>query len=332
MGIGTPVSLLIGMILILGSVGLFFLDKIKPAYARDSDKVYAVLILLSGLLSLTHWDMGPGLSFQQLLMAGMLTTLLVENVRKRVPTINSVPPQGRPSGPRYEERPPSRRVYRAELDDRFDDRRGAPPGGRGFLGEDRGRPPRMAPPQEPRMMPGGGYRAYRPGERPEAYGEWGADWNRPRQPYEEYRGPVGRLQPSEERPRSEQRGENGRYGARPPAPPEPRPLYPDDKRPDGENGDFRAGQAPSNRPGAGSSGELERPPFSPELGAESGAQPEDFGRRERPLNIRPYNEAARSESRREGPDDGGEFGGYRPDRPEARPDYRPDNRPEGAPS
>ncbi|MEO0351241.1 MAG: Ycf66 family protein, partial [Cyanobacteria bacterium P01_A01_bin.15] len=39
MNFGTPVPLLVGLILILGAVGLFFLDKIKPGYERSSDKV-----------------------------------------------------------------------------------------------------------------------------------------------------------------------------------------------------------------------------------------------------------------------------------------------------
>ena len=217
--LGTPVSLLIGLILILGSVGLFFLDKIKPTYARDSDKVYAVFILIAGILALTHWEINIGESFQMLLMAGMLTTLMIENIRTREPKLQAPtqPFDNRPPRPRYNEAPPVRRGYRAELDNRIDpnriDPRTAPPG---FRGE---------PTRAPRMAPA----------RAESWGD------APRAPYEEYRGPAGRLQPSPngmpnasmpngrasidhpvDRPMNvddRYADGNGRYGERPPAQP-----------------------------------------------------------------------------------------------------------------
>lgn len=208
---GTPVSLLVGLILILGSVGLFFTDRIKPSYARDIDKVYAVFILVAGIMATTFQDIGIGESFHILLMAGMLTTLMIENIRTREPKLPSQTPfDNRPPRPRYNEAPPVRRGYRAELDKQIDNR---PPAG--FRG-DPARAPRMAPAQ--------------------------ADYwsNAPRQPYEEYRGPAGRLQPSPEArgpiagpiagpietPFDDRYAEgSGRYGERPPArPPIGRPT------------------------------------------------------------------------------------------------------------
>ncbi len=180
MNFGTPVPLLIGIILILGALALFFLEKVRPGYERDSDKVYAVLLLISGLFLLAHLDMELLASFQQLLMAGMLTTLLIESIRSRLPKSDPLRPPSepmvdrRPPGPRYDDRPPVRRGYRAELDDRpaFRDR-----------------PPADLPP----------VRASAPRMNPAQAAYWQDDYpssRAPRQPYEEYRGPAGRLQPS----------------------------------------------------------------------------------------------------------------------------------------
>lgn len=85
MNFGTPVPLIIGVVLIVGAISLFFLDKIKPGYQRDSDIIYAFLCLLSGVMLLTDLTMGFALSLQQLMVVGMLVTLLFENVRSRVP-------------------------------------------------------------------------------------------------------------------------------------------------------------------------------------------------------------------------------------------------------
>lgn len=116
MNFGTPVPLLVGLILILGAVGLFFLDKLKPGYERSSDKVYSILLLLSGIFLLAHLNMELLASFQQVMLVGMLTTLIITDISKResnrkLPVEREVPPPRR-----YDERPP-RRVYRAELDE-----------------------------------------------------------------------------------------------------------------------------------------------------------------------------------------------------------------------
>ncbi len=302
MNFGTPVPLLIGIILILGALALFFLEKFRPGYERDSDKVYAVLLLISGLFLLAHLDMELLASFQQLLMAGMLTTLLIESIRNRLPRTEPVsPPLGNrpPPRPRYDERPPARRVYRAELDDR-----GVPvPAGSAFS-DNRPRQPRMAPAPDPRMAP--------------AQNEYWRDeysdrQNAPRQPYEEYRGPAGRLQPS---PQSDRYADNnGRYGERPPArspanspatrPPEGRPEQrppqnfqprPDDRRPD----ERRPEGPPANRPGNEAAqfsdwaqegrrpANGDRPSNGNGGNGNSGDRP---SKADRSLNVRPYSEA-----------------------------------------
>ncbi|NJN20778.1 MAG: hypothetical protein HC812_05770 [Leptolyngbya sp. RL_3_1] len=117
MNFGTPVPLLIGLVLIMSAVALFFLDKIKPGYERDSDKVYAGLLLLSGIFLLGHLTMDLIPAFQQMLMSGMLIALMLENIRNRTALREGGRPDDVSRPPRGDTRPPSRRVYRAELDD-----------------------------------------------------------------------------------------------------------------------------------------------------------------------------------------------------------------------
>ena len=287
MNFGTPVPLLIGIILIIGALALFFLDKIRPGYARDSDKVYAVLLMISGVFLLGHLNMELLASFQQLIMAGMLTTLIIESIRSRVPSTEPLRPVDNrpPRAPRYDDRPPSRRVYRAELDDR------------GVPLRERPRAPRMAPAREE---------------------YWRNDYadgrDRPRQPYEEYRGPAGRLQPSESRMNESRMQDgryadgNGRYGERPPRPAAGRPPQEDMRSGDGRRDSQRMPERgpdsfqqrpPERRPerseGAyngrpaerSAEGPSERPANRP------AARPaaEQPGNGNRALNVRPYSEA-----------------------------------------
>lgn len=303
----TPVTLLVGIVLILGALALFFLDKIRPGYARDTDKVYAVLLLISGFLSLGHLTAGVTESFQLMLMAGMLFTLVLESVRNREPIIE---PTGRvdnrPPRPRYNERPPNRRVYRAELDDRNDPRRGGP----AFQGETRGYPPRMAPSQDPRMGP------MRDDYRRNEYDVAA----RPRQPYEEYRGPAGRLQPSAPSPNGPNGNGpnrnvnfdnrypegNGRYGERPPARP---PM----QQPPDMNGERFEVRGETR-------GETRGPEREPDRGPRQNPQAEDArdrqNRGDRALNLRPYSEAPRQGNPLENP---GDEAGYRSGQPEGNP-------------
>ncbi len=85
MNFGTPVPLLVGIVLILMAVGLFFLDKFKPGYKRDSDTVYSALILLVGILCFADLGLNLLVSFQLMVFAGMLIALMVENIRRRTP-------------------------------------------------------------------------------------------------------------------------------------------------------------------------------------------------------------------------------------------------------
>lgn len=129
MNFGTPVPLLLGIFLVLSAVALFFLDRLKPGYGRDSDKIYAILFLISGVFLLGSLTMELIPSFQQMIMVGMLTALMIQNVNSRVPNQGRPMPQGdgRDSyGGGYRPSRPSRPVYggdgrtnmRAELDRR----------------------------------------------------------------------------------------------------------------------------------------------------------------------------------------------------------------------
>ncbi|HEY9816156.1 MAG TPA: Ycf66 family protein [Candidatus Obscuribacterales bacterium] len=85
MNFGTPVPLLIGIVLIVGAMSLFFLDKLKPGYGRDADKVYSILLLISGLFLLAHLTMELLASFQQVIMVGVIVALFIENIQNRPP-------------------------------------------------------------------------------------------------------------------------------------------------------------------------------------------------------------------------------------------------------
>nr|WP_278003592.1 Ycf66 family protein [Nodosilinea sp. TSF1-S3] len=82
---GTPVPLLLGIFMVICGVALFFLDRLKPGYERDSDKVYAILFLLSGVFLLGNLTMDIIPSFQQMLMVGMLVSLMIQNINSRTP-------------------------------------------------------------------------------------------------------------------------------------------------------------------------------------------------------------------------------------------------------
>ena len=206
MNFGTPVPLLIGIVLIVGAVALFFLDKLKPGYGRDSDKVYAILWLISGVFLLGHLTMELLASFQQLMMAGMLISVTIENILSRAPKEDryvssgpgDAPARGEPYRP---SRPPSYRSsprmnVRAELEDE--------PSLRGRYPDDR------------RVLSG---RDDRAGRRPSYYGDEYPDQ------YVDERGyaprsnppaerPVGRLNPSSDRIRRRRpKAVDGRYDA-----------------------------------------------------------------------------------------------------------------------
>ncbi|MGR3274900.1 Ycf66 family protein [Acaryochloris marina NIES-2412] len=127
MNFGTPVPLIVGVILIVGSIGLFFLDKIKPGYHRDSDNVYAFLGLLAGVILLAHLGMEFTLSLQQMIVVGMLVALMIENIQSRLPNNGPMRQPRERGGPRdrdddYRPRRPQRSSrMRSEAQLEFED-------------------------------------------------------------------------------------------------------------------------------------------------------------------------------------------------------------------
>ena len=112
MGFGTPVALLVGIILILVAVGLFFLDRFKPGYKRDSDTVYAVLFLTVGIMSLVNWSQNFLESFQLMIFAGMLIALVIESIQRRSAVVKQVV-----TSYRDEERERPSRSYRSGIEE-----------------------------------------------------------------------------------------------------------------------------------------------------------------------------------------------------------------------
>jgi hypothetical protein len=114
-GFGTPVPLLVGVILILIGIGLFFLDTFKPGYKRESDTVYAVLFMGIGLLSLLIWNAGFAEALQLMVAAGTLIALMIERIQSRTANIEPLRPMGARSSRREMERPS--RAYRSSYED-----------------------------------------------------------------------------------------------------------------------------------------------------------------------------------------------------------------------
>ncbi|MBU6230374.1 MAG: hypothetical protein KGQ93_11850 [Cyanobacteria bacterium REEB459] len=102
MNFGTPVPLLLGIFLVLSAVALFFLDRLKPGYGRDADKIYAILFLISGIFLLGSLTMELIPAFQQMIMVGMLISLMIQNVNSRTPNSLGRPGSTRESRGGYE--------------------------------------------------------------------------------------------------------------------------------------------------------------------------------------------------------------------------------------
>ncbi len=126
-GLNTP-ALLFGIILLIASIGLFFWGRLKPELARDSDNVYSVIgIICSIILFTSAFDLSLILGFQQLLLIGAVISLMWENMRQRTPNPD-VRPGGNnfPLGGKRDDDRASRRPYRAERANEYEEF-GAPP-------------------------------------------------------------------------------------------------------------------------------------------------------------------------------------------------------------
>jgi hypothetical protein len=118
-------SVLFGLILLVASIGLFLLDKIKPELHRDSDNIYALLgvicsvFMMAGALNPAH---GLDVALIQMMLVGSTISIMWQNVLGRSP--NSTAKSGRRnnnaptrSNSRQEAADNQYRPYRATVDD-----------------------------------------------------------------------------------------------------------------------------------------------------------------------------------------------------------------------
>jgi Ycf66 protein N-terminus len=80
---GTSAPLLIGLILVVASLGLLLTSKFKPELHQESDNVYAIIGVICGLFLMGNLDLNIGMSFQQMLMVGSVVTLMWQFVQVR---------------------------------------------------------------------------------------------------------------------------------------------------------------------------------------------------------------------------------------------------------
>lgn len=112
--VGFGWSSLVGIVLALAGVGLYFLRTFRPALARDHDIALAVVSLVcGGILFFNGWRQDPILQFGQLMLAGAGIWFAVEAIRLR----GIATEQAKRTTPIVDDERPVSRVYRAELDD-----------------------------------------------------------------------------------------------------------------------------------------------------------------------------------------------------------------------
>lgn len=112
--VGFGWSSLVGIVLALSGVGLYFLRTMRPALARDHDIAFAVVSLVcGGILFFNGWRQDPILQFGQLMLTATAIWFAVEAVRLR----GIATEQAKRNTPIVDDERPVSRVYRAELDD-----------------------------------------------------------------------------------------------------------------------------------------------------------------------------------------------------------------------
>ncbi len=76
MSFGIPAALLFGLVLIIASLSLFVISKLKPNLYEDSDNIYAIAGVVCGLLLMVSLDLGAAMAFQQLLLLSATISLM----------------------------------------------------------------------------------------------------------------------------------------------------------------------------------------------------------------------------------------------------------------
>ncbi len=112
--VGFGWSSLVGIVLALSGVGLYFLRAVRPALARDYDIALSVVALVcGGILFFNGWRQDPILQFGQLMLTGTTIWFAVEALRLR----GIATEQAKRNTPTVDDDRPVSKVYRAELDD-----------------------------------------------------------------------------------------------------------------------------------------------------------------------------------------------------------------------
>jgi hypothetical protein len=105
---------ILGIVLALSGVGLYFLRTLRPNLARDHDIFFAAVALLcGGILVFQSWRLDPILQFAQFLSIGSAVWFAYETIRLRGITTE----QAKRATPLVDDDRPVSRVYRAELDE-----------------------------------------------------------------------------------------------------------------------------------------------------------------------------------------------------------------------
>ncbi|MBN8583158.1 MAG: hypothetical protein J0L96_21010 [Anaerolineae bacterium] len=105
---------ILGIVLALSGVGLYFLRTVRPNLAREHDIFFAAVALLcGGILLFQSWRLDPILQFAQFLSIGSAIWFAYEAIRLRGITTE----QAKRSAPTIDDDRPVSRVYRAELDE-----------------------------------------------------------------------------------------------------------------------------------------------------------------------------------------------------------------------
>lgn len=115
-------ALFLGVALIVGGAGLYFIRNFKPQLARDHDIALSAVALLAGTIMVFQgWRFDPIQMFGAYLMAGFGGFFATETLRLRGATTEQAK---RSSEPMVDRDRPVSRVYRAELDElsQMDDR------------------------------------------------------------------------------------------------------------------------------------------------------------------------------------------------------------------
>jgi hypothetical protein len=110
MGFAFPAALLFGLVLILASLSLFIVSKVKPNLYEESDSIYVVLGIVCGLLLLISLELSAAMAFQQLLLLSATITLMWRFINLRAENKQL---KNRQSGG---DRP---KAYNARLDDDY---------------------------------------------------------------------------------------------------------------------------------------------------------------------------------------------------------------------